>query len=115
MPFIVRCPHCRKFMLIEDDRRGATGECLLCKQSVLFDSSQAERPAQGATGLQKAAAGSSPAGATATAEPKPRETPAPLPGDTETRTCPTCATKLRVPVAARGKKIRCPKCQQDFR
>ena len=109
MPFIVRCPHCRKFMLIEDDRRGATGECLLCKQSVLFDSSQADRPTQGGTGRQTMGTGSS----TKTVETKPPETPSPA--DTETRTCPTCATKLRVPIAARGKKIRCPKCQQDFR
>jgi len=36
MPFRIQCPHpaCRKYMLVEDDMRGQTVECLLCKQPV---------------------------------------------------------------------------------
>lgn len=36
MVFAVRCPNpqCKKFMLVEDDQRGQTISCLICKQPI---------------------------------------------------------------------------------
>ena len=34
MPLIVRCDSCRKFSLIEDESRGKTVACLICKESM---------------------------------------------------------------------------------
>jgi hypothetical protein len=36
MVFAVRCPNprCRKFMLVEEDRRGQVVACLICKEPI---------------------------------------------------------------------------------
>ena len=36
MVFAVQCPNpkCRKFMLVEDDQRGKTVPCLICKTAI---------------------------------------------------------------------------------
>jgi len=134
MPFIVRCPHCRKYMLIEDEFRGSTGQCLLCKAPVLFDASQADRPKgsktpsgevpgkQATTDSTASKSAIAPAARPAPpkpappaiAPPSPPPVAAPAEAETEIRVCPTCQTKMRVPLAARGKRVRCPKCQGAF-
>jgi hypothetical protein len=134
MPFIVRCPHCRKYMLIEDELRGAMGACLLCKSKLLFDSSQADHPANKPPAAVEQSA-RPPANPAFPIPPKPPAPPTPTPPPvapppvapaeaappapaappTETRVCPHCSVSMRVPTAARGRKIRCPKCQQEFR
>jgi hypothetical protein len=41
MPFIVQCPHadCRRYMLLEDEVRGTTVNCLLCTKPIRVDTS----------------------------------------------------------------------------
>ena len=36
MPFITQCPHveCGKYMLMEEDARGTTVDCLVCKKPI---------------------------------------------------------------------------------
>lgn len=92
MPFIIQCPYpkCRKFILLEDDTRGAKVECVLCKGMINVDASgsgnQRERPAQ----------------ATPSAQRQP------------IATCPKCNTLLRVPPASEGQKIKCGRCETVF-
>src|SRR4051812_47226318 len=109
MPFIVRCPHCRRFMLIEDESRGATGQCLLCKGALLFDASLSDH------GSEHAAPGITAGGSTPGRAPSAAAPPKVPSADTEIRICPSCQAKMRLPIVARGKKVRCPKCQHEFR
>jgi len=39
MPFVIQCPHpaCKKFILLEDEARGTTLPCLLCKNPLNVD------------------------------------------------------------------------------
>ncbi|MBS0208234.1 MAG: hypothetical protein JSS27_04695 [Planctomycetes bacterium] len=90
MPFRVQCPSCQKFQLLEDEVRGTTTPCLVCRQPMVIDR----------------AAGT------------PFDTPDPVrqpaPADTSNRivNCPQCQSKMRVPAAAR--QVQCPKCRHMF-
>lgn len=48
MPFRIRCPHkdCRKYQLLEDDTRGGSVECLVCKKTIDVDAALAEDSAE---------------------------------------------------------------------
>jgi uncharacterized protein YbaR (Trm112 family) len=99
MPFIVQCPHpdCRKFMLLEEHRRGTTVECLVCERIIVLE----------------------PSGSDEGAKPPPLDEPSgaasPSAKRQEIAACPSCKTPLRLPPSHKGKAIRCPACKHVFR
>jgi len=100
MPFIVRCinPKCQRFMLLEDEVRGTSVECLLCKTPFKTDSSS----------------GSSGDGAGPPALPN-NSSSSPVTAKREkVVNCPRCNVTLQIPAIHSGKQVRCPKCSHTF-
>jgi uncharacterized protein YbaR (Trm112 family) len=117
MPFILQCPYCKKYMMLEDDQRGCRVKCLIpaCQQWIDQEpSGSSERAKAGPAAatpppVPAAARARSPAASPATAA------PAVLAAQRQRIVqCPKCHTPLRVPPAERSQTIRCPKCQQVF-
>ena len=118
MPFIVQCPHadCRRFMLLEDEVRGTTANCLLCSKPIKVDA-----PGSGSH--------NSPGGKQPTPAPSKQPTPPPTqaprehtppPGQSDQKiivTCPNpkCRSPLKVAPSSKGTNLRCPKCKQVFK
>jgi LSD1 subclass zinc finger protein len=108
MPFILQCPypHCKKYMILEDDQRGCRVQCLVCEGWIDQERSgsssaapppvPAPRPAS--TAAARAAAGSG----------------VPVAERQRIIQCPKCKTHLRVPPGEQ-RAIRCAICQQVFR
>lgn len=92
MPFIVQCPHqhCRKYNLLEDDARGKTVECLVCKHHFKVQGTHADSTASSSHG-----------GTPATNSP----------GVTahQVISCPNCGTPLRLPPGD-NRALRCGRC-----
>ena len=100
MPFIIQCPysHCKMYNLLEDSSRGTRVECLVCKGTIKVDASgSGERPPSASNA---GGAGSAP--------------PLPHAHGQNVTNCPQCDTPLRVPPNAKGKSIKCPRCQKVF-
>jgi hypothetical protein len=108
MPFIVQCPHadCRKFMLLEDEARGTTANCLLCSKPIQVD-------APNTLGHSKPPSGSK-AATSASAPRAPSEPPKPEEKVIVNCPNPQCRSPLKVMPSAKGTKLRCPKCKQVF-
>ncbi len=100
MPFIIQCPYskCRMYNLLEDSARDTKVECLVCKGTIKVDAS---------------GSGERPPSSTGDSEPGSAPSPPRAHGQNVTN-CPQCATPLRVPPNAKGKSIRCPRCQTVF-
>jgi hypothetical protein len=112
MPFIVQCPHaeCRKFMLLEDEVRGTTVNCLLCSRPIRVDAAVSG-------GDQRPAGGNKPAAPAAASLPRPSVPAAALQSDQKVIVnCPnpSCRSPLKVAPSAKGTQMRCPKCKQVF-
>jgi uncharacterized protein YbaR (Trm112 family) len=122
MPFILQCPYCKKYMILEDNQRGSRVKCLISGCSHWID----QEPSGSGERVGRAAASAAPppvpAQAPATAPSRaPAAAPATSAGPAVLAAqrqrivqCPRCQTPLRVPPAERAQVIRCPKCQQVF-
>ncbi len=114
MPFILQCPYCKKYMILEDNQRGCRVKCLIpgCSHWIDQEPSGSDERVKGGA-------------ATATPPPLPARAPAAAPATAAAPAvlaaqrqrivqCPKCKTPLRVPPSERSQAIRCPKCQQVF-
>jgi hypothetical protein len=122
-------------MLIEDENRGKTGECLLCKHAVLFDASSSGKPSTPPTpATPQVARPASPAAPSPAASPAPaRPVASPAVAAAKPAAAPVaaaqapsapsipcvcvnpqCGAKLKFPAIAKGKNVQCPKCQTKF-
>jgi predicted Zn finger-like uncharacterized protein len=121
MPFILQCPYCTKYMILEDEQRGCRVRCLIPACARLIDqepSDSGEKVPAGKTGARPAAAAPPPLPARA---PAPTRAPNAA-GDSAVLVaerqrivqCPACKTHLRVPASDRSQAIRCAKCQNVF-
>ncbi len=108
MPFIVQCPHaeCRKFMLLEDEVRGTTVNCLLCSRPIRVDAAGSGDPKQ-VTGNKPAASPPSQHSVPAAALQSDQKVIVNCPN-------PQCRSPLKVSPSAKGTQLRCPKCKQVF-
>ena len=111
-------------MLLEDEVRGTTVNCLLCAKSIRVDSSGSHNAPPGNKPAPAAAPPPrNPPAAAPPPQPKPMPPPVPAPtaqppGDDKVIvTCPNpmCKSPLRVAASSRGTNLRCPKCKQVFK
>lgn len=126
MPFILQCPYCKKYMILEDNQRNCRVTCLIpaCGRQIDQEpSGSGDRVAAGKAVPGKAAAGNQ----AAAPPPLPTSKPAPAAASGDVRgsgvlvaerqrivQCPGCKTPLRVPQSDRTQSIRCAKCQRVF-
>lgn len=124
MPFILQCPYCKKYMILEDSQRGSRVKCLIpgCQQWIDQEpSGSGERAKAGAATMPPPVPAAAPVRAPAAA---PALAPAASPATAAPAVlaaqrqrivqCPKCHTPLRVPPAERSQTIRCAKCQHVF-
>lgn len=97
IPF--ECPVCEFQGKVGDDQQGKEMVCKGCGHKWVL---------AGATADSHSGAATVTATATATATAKPAA------GELIAAQCPACKTKGKVPLSARGKKVKCPKCSEMF-
>ena len=88
MPFITQCPHpdCGKFMLMEEETRGTTVPCLVCKQPIELEPIILDSPEE-----------------VPLAQPMPDP-----PSRFRVRDCPKCKRPIKVPHD--NQAVNCPDC-----
>jgi predicted Zn finger-like uncharacterized protein len=101
MAIAFECPVCEFQGKVADDQQGKEMVCKGCGHKWTLSG-----PA--------AASGASAATVTATATTTTTAPPKPASGELIATQCPACKTKGKVPAAARGKKVKCPKCSEAF-
>jgi hypothetical protein len=86
-------------MLLEDEARGTTVNCLVCRQPITIEGT-------GSGSRDSASAATQAAAADAGQPAAPMMVKCPN---------PQCRTSLKLPSLKRGQSIRCPKCKQVFK
>lgn len=110
-------------MLLEDEVRGTTVNCLLCAKPIRVDASASgshhtppvsTKPAPQAPPPPR---DPTPPPQPAAKPPAPQPASPPSSGEKVIVNCPNpmCKSPLKVPASSRGTNLRCPKCKQVFK
>jgi hypothetical protein len=102
MAFIAQCPHCMKYMILEDGQREGRVKCLIpgCSKWFDLDPSMADMRSPPDRAPHAGGCGG--------------ETGSPIVQRHRLVRCPVCNSHLRVLSSGKSESIRCPKCNQVF-